>query len=91
MSQSIATEQLVFDDFHKDDYRAFKIEGESRCVSLPTIRDRLLDMLVTLERQMEQGDHLAITLTVSRPTTHDTYDFDSIMQPLRNAIMRRYP
>lgn len=83
MSHSIAAQQLAFDDFHKDEYRAFKLEGQPDCISIPTIRDRLQDILVQLERQMEAGDHLAITLTVSRPSPEAGED-----DPVGNIIAR---
>lgn len=86
MSQMIATEQLVFDDFKKDNYRAFKLKGQPIFISLPTIRDQLLDMLVAVERQMEQGDHLAITLSVSRPSLDtDQYNYGQLLSNTRKS------
>ncbi len=82
MAKTVATEELTFDDFHKDEYRAFQLEGESQCISIPTIRDRLLDMLVSIERQMAEGDHLSITLTVSRPS--------SAAQDMADAMLKQY-
>ena len=87
MATIVATEQLTFDDFKKDEYRAFKVEGQPDCISLPTMLDRLKDMLMRLERQMEAGDHLHITLSVRRPSENPIEDG---AQRIANNMLKAY-
>lgn len=80
------SKEVKYGNFKKDEYRAFTPEHETQPVSLPVIHERLLATLMELERQMEAGDSLVITISVNNAEP----DFDAQAHAMAQNILNSY-